>query len=240
MKRYLLHNEIYTDLVQRIKTGNWKPGDCLPTEIELQRMYGVSRTPVRQAMEQLRHQGFIVRQAGRGTYVASPGDRASNAWRHLTGFAPHYVESFNQVSAVLLEMQTKTAPGEAVDHLQISESQQVLSLERLRLVGGEPVAYLNHYLAPAVESVKPLILEQPSFHSMAVFLQQLGFYVSEVKEQIWAVACPPKAASWLQVAPGHPVFLLHRRSFDLGHRPVEFVSYYVRSELWQYHTQFTR
>lgn len=240
MRRYLLHNEIYSDLVQRIKTGHWKPGDCLPTEIDLQRMYGVSRTPVRQAMEQLRQQGFIVRQAGRGTYVSSPGDRASSAWRHLTGFAPHYVENFNQVSAVLLEMRSKTAPPEAADHLQVPESQEVLSLERLRLVGDQPVAYLNHYLSPAVEAVRPMILEQPGFHSMAVFLQQLGVYVSEVKEQIWAVAAPPEAAERLGVASGHPVFRLHRRVFDLGRRPIEFVCYYVRSELWQYHTQFSR
>lgn len=53
-----------------IATGGFAPGQRLPTEMELCERLGVSRTPIRQALRQLVIRGLLVRQAGRGTFVA--------------------------------------------------------------------------------------------------------------------------------------------------------------------------
>ena len=65
---------IYYQLKQLIKEqierGELQPGDQIPTEDELCRRYGISRTPVRQALSDLVHEGLLLRTPGRGTFVA--------------------------------------------------------------------------------------------------------------------------------------------------------------------------
>lgn len=65
-----LHDQLESLIRQEIETGQWRPGDRLPTEHELCRRYGLSRTPVRQALQDLVREGLLVRVPGRGTFVA--------------------------------------------------------------------------------------------------------------------------------------------------------------------------
>ncbi|GBD09675.1 putative HTH-type transcriptional regulator YurK [Candidatus Thermoflexus japonica] len=65
-----IHEQLKEILRAEILEGHLRPGDRLPTEAELCARYGVSRAPVRQALEDLAREGLIVRQRGRGTFVA--------------------------------------------------------------------------------------------------------------------------------------------------------------------------
>ena len=64
-----LHKQIADLLRERIERGEFRPGDRLPTEEELCRLLGVSRTPVRQALNQLVQEGWIERRRKLGTRV---------------------------------------------------------------------------------------------------------------------------------------------------------------------------
>lgn len=57
---------------QQIQQGDLKPGDQIPTEAEFCQRYNLSRTPVRQALQELVFEGLLVRTPGRGTFVARP------------------------------------------------------------------------------------------------------------------------------------------------------------------------
>lgn len=65
-----LHAQLKDIIRTAIQEGALKAGDRLPTEHELCRIYGISRTPVRQALQELVQEGWLVRIPGRGTYVA--------------------------------------------------------------------------------------------------------------------------------------------------------------------------
>ena len=67
MPRYY---QIYTILQYRIQSGEFEPGSAIPTERELGEEYGVSRITVIKALDMLEHDGHIVRQQGRGTFIA--------------------------------------------------------------------------------------------------------------------------------------------------------------------------
>ncbi|MFQ5611241.1 MAG: extracellular solute-binding protein [Anaerolineae bacterium] len=55
---------------EQIQKGRLQPGDKIPTEAELCARYNLSRTPVRQALQELVFEGLLVRTPGRGTFVA--------------------------------------------------------------------------------------------------------------------------------------------------------------------------
>src|SRR6187402_3552349 len=72
-----LYQKVREQLKQQIDRGFWKPGDMLPTEPELGEQFGVSAGTVKQALLSLAREGLIVRQAGKGTFVARMSGRRS-------------------------------------------------------------------------------------------------------------------------------------------------------------------
>lgn len=64
-----LYEKIVEQIESHILGGQLQPGDKLPSELELARQFGVSRTAVREAMKALSHKGLIEVSAGRGTFV---------------------------------------------------------------------------------------------------------------------------------------------------------------------------
>lgn len=75
MPRYY---QVYTLVLDRIQSGEFQPGSAIPTERELGEDYGVSRITVIKALDMLEHDGYIIRQQGRGTFVADPAERAGS------------------------------------------------------------------------------------------------------------------------------------------------------------------
>ena len=71
-----LYEKIYRRLVDEITSGARKPGDRLPTELELAGEYGVSRITSKKALNMLAQQGLVVRKRGLGTFVSPPREKA--------------------------------------------------------------------------------------------------------------------------------------------------------------------
>jgi DNA-binding FadR family transcriptional regulator len=65
---------IVETIERNIETGLWKPGHRLPTERELELELGVARNTLRKSLKKLEDAGKIVRQIGRGSFVAEPAE----------------------------------------------------------------------------------------------------------------------------------------------------------------------
>ncbi len=70
-----IYHQLKTLIREQIESGLWKPGDRIPTEHELCRLYGISRSPVRQALKELEYEGVLVRCPGAGTFVNDSSPR---------------------------------------------------------------------------------------------------------------------------------------------------------------------
>lgn len=69
--RIPLYMQMKSLIINQIKAGEFKPGDILPTEVELCKMCGISRFPIRQAMMELVDEGYLERARGKGTFVSN-------------------------------------------------------------------------------------------------------------------------------------------------------------------------
>ena len=65
-----LYYQLKEMIKKKIESGEFKPGDRLPTEQELCEMFSISRTPVRQALTELTHEGILYRRPGLGTFIS--------------------------------------------------------------------------------------------------------------------------------------------------------------------------
>ena len=66
-----LYQQIKGLIVRGLEGGEWKPGESIPSEIELAARFKVSQGAVRKAIDELSAENLLVRRQGKGTFVAT-------------------------------------------------------------------------------------------------------------------------------------------------------------------------
>ena len=64
-----IYHQLKTLILDKVESGVWRPGDCIPTEQRLCQLFNISRSPVRQALNELAREGLLIRRPGLGTFV---------------------------------------------------------------------------------------------------------------------------------------------------------------------------
>ena len=140
---------IYFQLIEMIKksieTGELKPGDSLPTEIETMKQYEISRATVRQALLQLANEGYIRRVKAKGTFVNAPPEK-SRFIGTLKGFSEEMKQKGVPHSTRVLDKSIIPAQNRVAERLQIASEAPVFYLKRLRFVQNEPVLIAGSYI----------------------------------------------------------------------------------------------
>jgi GntR family transcriptional regulator len=77
-----LYRQIKQLIMGNLESGEWGPGDAIPSESELAGRFGVSQGTVRKAIDEMAAENLLVRQQGKGTFVATHKDPGS-AFRFL-------------------------------------------------------------------------------------------------------------------------------------------------------------
>jgi GntR family transcriptional regulator len=136
-----LYFQIAENLKQAITDGTLKPGERLDNELDLTERLGVSRPTVRQAVQRLVYQGLLVRRRGLGTVVVAPRIMRSVA---LTSLFDDLASSGRQPATTVLGITSMTADDDIAALLSVPVGTAVVSLERLRLADGTPLALMHN------------------------------------------------------------------------------------------------
>ncbi|MBO2533340.1 MAG: GntR family transcriptional regulator [Thermoactinomycetaceae bacterium] len=229
-----LYHQLKEILKENIESGVWKPGDRIPSENELRKQYDVSRNTVIKALEELVQEGLLRREQGRGTFVSSP--KISHS---LTGFY-----SFSNVlranglepKDVILVLERRIAKPSIARHLQLTGSQEVWVLKRLRCAGDEPIMLeTSHLPQNRVPRIERADLENRSLYD---YLEQKhGILVTRAKEIFEPVLIRDYESRYLRVPEGYPALLLDRIAYDSQGRPVEFCRSIVRGDRCRFYTE---
>ena len=207
-------------LRQQVESGRWQPGQQIPSEPELCEAFGISRTVVRQALRELEYQGLLYREQGKGTFVAQP-KISESLMQNLSGFYEDMVAKGHTPVTQVLRQEIQPADKKTADYLQIEPGNQVIVIERLRSVGGEPIVLVTTYLPYDV--CPNLIDEDLSAQSLYALLERkYGFELSYGRRTIEAVAANQYEAQLLGVEEGAPLVLLDSVSYLKDGRPIEY------------------
>lgn len=213
-----MYFQIQTQLLNQIKSGQLRPGDALPGEEELTRIYGVSRMTSRQALQSLTAQGLAYRQKGRGTFVLQP--KVEKDIAHLLGFSAEMRTLGFKVSSRVLEKGSTAAPPEIAMRLHIEPGASALHLRRLRLADDEPVAieevWLSQNQFPGIEKI------DFGRHSLYETLrEQYGIRIGSADEVIEARSASRQEAELLAIAPKSSLLVISRTLLSTDGKPVE-------------------
>lgn len=128
-----IYYQLKEDIKQNIAKGVWKVGQCIDSERELSERYEVSRMTIRQALGELVHEGILVREKGKGTFVCDPKVKQ----RDMMSFSETIDKSRLSLETKVLKFERMPTPHEMQDLLHFDE---VYLINRIRIVDGIRVA----------------------------------------------------------------------------------------------------
>lgn len=114
LPRYYQLKEI---MREKIRSGEWKPGDLIPSERELGEQYGISRMTARQAITELVNEGLFYREQGKGTFVSRR--KITQQLIHLTGFTEDMKARGQQPGTRVLSAEMRPAEEAVAERLRI-------------------------------------------------------------------------------------------------------------------------
>jgi GntR family transcriptional regulator len=214
-----LYQQIKALITQGLESGEWKPGEMIPSEVELAARYKVSQGTVRKAIDELAADNLLVRRQGKGTFVATHNeDRVQFRFLRLL---PEDGDLHPHVSR-LLECRRLRAPAEIARQLDLKPADPVVCIKRLLQFDGETTVFDEIWLPGAV--FRGLSAERLADYKgplYAMFETEFGTRMIRASEKIRAVGADPAVAELLGVAAGSPLLSVERVSYTYGDRPVE-------------------
>jgi GntR family transcriptional regulator len=217
-----------------IAQGSYRPGEQLPSEVELAAQLGVSRPTLREALLHLEQDGAIVRRHGVGTFVAARMPVFDSGLEALESLERQVRRLGLDTQVVDLQVEERVALPEEADKLGLSAGGEtaVLSVDRVIAVEGQRVAYLRDVVPQAVLR-KHELGDAFSGSVLDVLLQRRAPAPTVSRTEIMADAAGAKAAAMLDVPVGTALLKLIGQLYDndeevLDHSVSLFVPGYFR------------
>ena len=219
--------QIRAQVHRRILSGQYRPGDKLPSEAALAREFGVSRMTVTKALQELVDREYLRRVQGGGTYVGKPtieGNRGG-----ILGLTRTMEDRGYALSTQVLCQEVRHPTRDVAEALKLPLGRDVLHLRRLRTVNGVPVVVQDTWIDLA--ACPNLAVADYATASLYEQVEaQTGTPVFQASDRIEAIAADADAAAQLQVAEGFPILKVRRVAHLQPGRPFEYAQSLYRSD----------
>jgi GntR family transcriptional regulator len=231
-----LYQQIKALITRRLELGEWKPGELIPSEVELGNLFKVSQGTVRKAIDELAAENLVVRRQGKGTFVATHHETLSQ-FRFLR-LVPDS-DTPQVATNRLIDIKRVRAPAELARQLDLKAGDPVIFIKRVKSFNGVPTILEDIWLPGAI--FKSLTAERMIEYKgplYGLFETEFGTRMIRATERIRSVLANAEMAELLQVTQNSPLLSVERLSFTYGDKPVEVrrgqyltEHYYYRSEL---------
>lgn len=232
-----LYQQIKALIVDSLERGEWKPGESIPSEIELAARFHVSQGTVRKAIDELAAEHLLLRRQGKGTFVATHSEPRTR-YRFLRLASDAGVDNGGAQSR-FIDCRRGRASADVAKALALRTGDPVVSIRRVLSFDGEATVVDDISLpgGPFRRLTSELLAgyRGPLY---ALFESEFGVSMVRADEKLRAVAAAPEDAVLLGVEAGTPLLQVDRVSYTYGDRPMEYrrglyitERYYYRNSL---------
>jgi len=220
-----LHFQIRALLIESIERGDVIPGSPLPPEKELANRYGVSLSPIRQAILDLVKEGVLYRRPGSGTFLREPP--STERVSVLGSFSESLRARGAEVDVVILTQQRMGTPREIEDRVG---TDGVVVVERLTVIDGEPAAVLRSSL-PAGRFAGVAEATLPNGSLYRYLEDAMGVVPMRAETTVQVVPCTTQRSAQLGVAAGSPLLQATGAVYDADDDVIEAFEVQYRSDV---------
>jgi GntR family transcriptional regulator len=232
-----LYRQIQQRLLHQIHSGGLKPGEPLPSALDLAAALGVSQMTVRQAIKSLCEAGVVYSKQGKGTFVS--GIKLEKDFRQVLSFSEDMKARGSTPRSKVLSFEVQQPDEDVAEALRLGPEEKIIYLKRVRQ---------SNNLAMGVESSSlplrlfPDLLEKfdPRNSLYEVLAERYGINMMVADEVAEAGLADAEAASLLRIPKASPVFLFTRISYVQSGQPIEHVRSTYRGDRYKIVNRLTR
>jgi len=214
-----LYQQIKRLITESLVSGEWAPGEPIPSEFELASRYSVSQGTVRKAISELASQKVLVRHQGKGTFVASHSQESTNF--PFLRIAPDdsVVQS---VEATLIDLWRIKLDEISAAKLLVSPGASGWLIRRLLSVEGKETLYEEIRLpGDSFETVEEQLVLDHNCMLYSMYESEVGIRILNVEESLKAVTADGEITKRLKLPESTPLLRVDRIAFTYGDKPVE-------------------
>ena len=214
-----LYRQIKYLITESLVSGEWRPGESIPSEVELAHRYSVSQGTVRKAITELAEQKLLVRHQGKGTFVASHSEERTKF--PFLRIRPD-LGDVEALSASLLDMWRIKLDKKSAGSLGLAEGASGWLIRRLLSPAGKAAVYEEIRLPVSeFEAISESVIEKHDCMLYSMYEAAFDVRILYVEERLKAEQAEGEVASRLNVSAGFPLLVIDRVSYTYGDRPVE-------------------
>ncbi len=230
-----LDQQIKVLILQSLQGGEWKPGETIPSEMDLAARFRVSQGTVRKAIDELAAENLVVRRQGKGTFVATHAEQQVQ-YRFLR-LLPDSGDTTSEGPAErrIIDCKRQRAPADIARALGLRSGDAVLQVRRVLAFQGVPTILEDLWLPAA--PFKGLTAERLDAYRgpmYALFETEFGVRMVRAEEKIRALPASPEAAELLSMPAGAPLLSVERTAYTYNDLPMELRRGLYRTDTHHY------
>jgi GntR family transcriptional regulator len=227
-------------ILQSLQAGEWKPGEAIPSEMDLAARFRVSQGTVRKAIDELAAENLVVRRQGKGTFVATHAEQHVR-YRFLK-LMPDSGDQGSEgpASREVLECRRVRATAEIARALSLRSGDPVMQVRRILSFGGVPTILEDLWLPG--NAFKGLSAEQMATYrgpTYAMFELEFGVRMVRAEEKIRAVGADGQQGELLKVPAGTPLLSVERVAYTYNDVPMELRRGLYRTDTHHYRNELS-
>ena len=219
MKERAKYQIIEDYIIEKIKSGELKPGDQIETEKQLSERFNIGHITINKGLNNLVNRNIITRTAGKGSFVKQP--MVTKSYRSAASFTEDMAGLGMKAGSTLLEYKIIMAKDEpdVMEALELQPTDLVHYFSRIRTADDKPIALQYTYISA---NIIPAIDVRCLEGSLKQYLDSIGFVDGPMrKARMSASMTTPEQRALLQVEPT-ALLLNEHVSFSTDNRPYEF------------------
>jgi GntR family transcriptional regulator len=217
-----LYQQIKGLILQSLLALEWKPGEAIPSEMDLAARFRVSQGTVRKAIDELAAENLVVRRQGKGTFVTTHVENHSQ-YRFLR-LMPDSGDTQSEGPAErrIIDCKRLRATTDTARALGLRSGDPVLQVRRVLAYSGAPTILEDIWLPGG--PFKGLTAERLSLYHgpmYALFEAEFGVHMVRAMEKVRAVLPDADQAALLKVDTGTPLLSVERIAYTYNDAPME-------------------
>jgi GntR family transcriptional regulator len=198
---------VHDSLKKDIQEGKYLVSDLLPTEPELEKIFKVSRTTIRRAMEVLREEGLVEVKQGRGTMVLD--FKTKQDLNKVTSVTESLRRRGFEVRTKSMYIDIIPANEKLAKELDVNHGDLLARVQRIQLANEKPVVIMKNYIPYRfVPDIEQFINK---FSGLYQFLEeQYHIEINAAKDKIYAKPADFVESEMLCVQPGTALLCIDR------------------------------
>lgn len=231
-----IYYQIEEQIKQLIETGEYKPGDMIPSEREYTEKYDISRMTVRQAITNLVNEGYLYREKGKGTFVAKK--KIEQPLIGLTSFTEDMKARGMVPESRLIEFDIIPADATVAHNLELNDGDTVYKISRVRLADNVPMAVETSCIpTKLVQGLTESIVDRSVYDYIE---NTLNLKIDYATQTVESALVRENERRLLKINENVPIMLIQRNTFLEGGTPIEYVKSSYRADRYKFIVHMSR